>query len=67
MPRSSHPHVIDLAFAQKSKDKLAPHTPLLFLGEVFISQGADDTAHTLFTVALEGFNCMDVHCNRAAE
>jgi hypothetical protein len=43
---------------------LAAHKALLFLGDVFSSQGDDDTAH-LFMVALEGFVYMDVHHSRA--
>jgi hypothetical protein len=63
-PTSKWPAVY-LAFAQQSKDKLAIHKALLFLGDVFISQGDDVTAHSLFTVALDGFNFMDIHRGRA--
>jgi hypothetical protein len=44
---------------------LGVHKALLFLGDVFISQRDDYTAHILFTVAVEGFNYMDVHRSRA--
>jgi hypothetical protein len=54
-----------LAYGQQSKEKLAVHKALLFLGDVFIAQGNNNTAHSLFTVALEGFICMDVHYSRA--
>lgn len=57
--------VVYFGHAQKSKEKLAFYKALLFLGNVFISQGDDETAKSLFTVALEGFTCMDVHCSRA--
>jgi tetratricopeptide (TPR) repeat protein len=57
--------VVYLAYAQQSKEKLALNKTLLFLGDVFISQGDVDTAHSLFTVALEGFVYMDVHRSRA--
>jgi tetratricopeptide (TPR) repeat protein len=52
--------VVFLGHAQQSKEKLALHKALLFLGDVFI-----ETAHSLFTAALEGFICMDVHHSRA--
>jgi tetratricopeptide (TPR) repeat protein len=54
-----------LGHAQQSKRKLDLHKALFFLGDVFISQGDDDTGYSLFTVALEGFVCMDVHHSRA--
>ncbi|KAF8217562.1 hypothetical protein K438DRAFT_2037048 [Mycena galopus ATCC 62051] len=56
---------IYLAHALKSKERLANHKALLFLGDVFISNGDEDTAHNIFTVALEGFTYMDVHHSRA--
>jgi hypothetical protein len=57
--------VVYLVYAKRTKNKLGLHKALLFLGDIFISLGDDDTAHSLFTVALEGFKCMDVHCSRA--
>jgi hypothetical protein len=57
--------VIYFAHAQKSKEKLALNKALLFLGDVFISAKDEDTADSLFTVALEGFTYMDVHHSRA--
>jgi hypothetical protein len=57
--------VIYLAHAKKAKEKLALHKALLLLGDVFISHNAEDTACNLFTVALEGFTCMDVHRSQA--
>jgi tetratricopeptide (TPR) repeat protein len=57
--------VVYLAFAQKSKERLALHKALLFLGDVCISYQDEDTADNLFAVALEGFTHMDVHRSRA--
>jgi hypothetical protein len=57
--------VVYLAFAQKSKEKLALHKALLFLGDVLLSEQDADTAHHLFIVALDGFTSMDVHRSRA--
>jgi tetratricopeptide (TPR) repeat protein len=57
--------IVYLGFAQKSKEKLALHKALLFLGDVFNLNNDPNTAHTLFIVALEGFTYMDVHRSRA--
>ncbi|KAJ7927027.1 hypothetical protein B0H13DRAFT_1861789 [Mycena leptocephala] len=57
--------VVYLAYGNQSKGKLALHKALLYLGDVFAAQGDDDTAKSLFTVALEGFLCMDVHHSKA--
>jgi hypothetical protein len=54
-----------LALGHKSKDKSALHKALLFFGDVFISRGDNYTAHSLITVAMEGFVFMDVHRSRA--
>jgi hypothetical protein len=54
-----------LAHSQKSRDKLALHKALLFLGDVFVGGEDEATATTLYTVALNGFTDMDVHCSRA--
>ncbi|KAF8151114.1 hypothetical protein K438DRAFT_1778887 [Mycena galopus ATCC 62051] len=56
--------VVYLGYAHKSKDKLALHKALLFLGDVFISKD-EDTAQNLWIVALDGFTYMDVHRSRA--
>ncbi|KAJ6492682.1 hypothetical protein DFH09DRAFT_1104615 [Mycena vulgaris] len=53
-----------LSHAQKSREKLAPHKVLLCLGDLLIAQGDDDTAHSLFTVALHLFTRMDVHFSK---
>jgi tetratricopeptide (TPR) repeat protein len=49
----------------KRKEKLGIYKALKFLGDVFLSQEDEPTAISLFTVALEGFTQMDVHCSRA--
>jgi tetratricopeptide (TPR) repeat protein len=65
MEHTSRGPVVYLAHSHQSNEKLALHKAILFFGDVFISQGDDSTAHSLLTVALEGFNCMDVHHSRA--
>jgi tetratricopeptide (TPR) repeat protein len=57
--------IIYLGHSQLSREKLALHKALLHLGDVINSLGDDDTAHSLFTVAMAGFVGMDVHCSRA--
>ncbi|KAJ6477738.1 hypothetical protein C8R45DRAFT_1157671 [Mycena sanguinolenta] len=57
--------VIYLGFAYTVKEKLALHKALLFLGDVFIASQDESTAFALYTVALEGFKCMDVHQKQA--
>jgi tetratricopeptide (TPR) repeat protein len=57
--------VVFLARSLTSKHRLGIHKALQFLGDVFLSEGDEATAITLFTVALEGFTEMDIHCSRA--
>jgi tetratricopeptide (TPR) repeat protein len=57
--------VVLLVHSVKSERKLQLHKALQFLGDVFKAQGEQDTAISLFTVALNGFTQMDVHCSRA--
>ncbi|KAJ7234164.1 hypothetical protein B0H12DRAFT_1076399 [Mycena haematopus] len=57
--------MVYLALAYKSKEKLALHKALLFLGDVFIINNNEHTASNLYIVALEGFTYMDVHQKRA--
>jgi tetratricopeptide (TPR) repeat protein len=57
--------IVYLAHAQKSKENLHLHNALLFLGDIFLALGDEDTAHSLFIVGLDGFTVMDVHQNRA--
>ncbi|KAF7362531.1 ATPase-AAA-core domain-containing protein [Mycena venus] len=66
---ASHPHerwtTVFLAYALRSGQKLAIHKALQFLGDSYLFQEDQDTAHSLFTVALEGFAAMEVHQSRA--
>ncbi|KAJ7342908.1 hypothetical protein DFH08DRAFT_1011405 [Mycena albidolilacea] len=54
-----------LAHSLKFKERLGIHKALQFLGDIFLAQRDEDTAASLFTVALEGFTYMDVHHSRA--
>ncbi|KAJ7495356.1 hypothetical protein FB451DRAFT_1478078 [Mycena latifolia] len=54
-----------LVHSLKTKQKLGIHQAFQFLGDVYISDGDRKTAHSLFTIALEGFTQMDVHRSRA--
>jgi tetratricopeptide (TPR) repeat protein len=54
-----------LAHSIKSKEKLGIYKALQFLGDIFLAQGDEGTAFSLFSVALEGFTYMDVHRCRA--
>ncbi|KAJ7935859.1 hypothetical protein B0H13DRAFT_1853972 [Mycena leptocephala] len=49
----------------KFKEKLGIHRALQFLGDIFRASDDEDTAISLYTVALEGFTQMDVHRSRA--
>ncbi|KAJ6533324.1 hypothetical protein DFH09DRAFT_1406849 [Mycena vulgaris] len=57
--------IVYLVNASKSQQKLDVHKALQFLGDIFCTEGDQDTAVCLLTVALEGFTYMDVHCSRA--
>ncbi|KAJ7336827.1 hypothetical protein DFH08DRAFT_1017920 [Mycena albidolilacea] len=54
-----------LGYAYKTKDNFALHKALLCLGDVFIINKDGKSAENLYTLALEGFTQMDVHCSRA--
>ncbi|KAJ7321678.1 hypothetical protein DFH08DRAFT_818541 [Mycena albidolilacea] len=54
-----------MVYSLKCKKTLQVHKGLQFFGDVFLHQKDEDTAISLFTVALEGFTFMDVHCSRA--
>ncbi|KAJ7620684.1 hypothetical protein DFH06DRAFT_1359597 [Mycena polygramma] len=54
-----------LAHSLKRKKILSIHKALLSLGQSFHNETDEDTAMSLFTVALEGFTYMDVHRSRA--
>ncbi|KAJ7827297.1 hypothetical protein B0H13DRAFT_1917729 [Mycena leptocephala] len=49
----------------RRKEKLGIYKALEFFGDVFLAQGDEYTATSLFTVALDGFTQMDVHRSRA--
>ncbi|KAJ6514109.1 hypothetical protein DFH09DRAFT_1288194 [Mycena vulgaris] len=57
--------IVYLVHASKSQQKLDVHKALQFLGDIFCTEGDQDTAVSLLTVALEGFTQMDVHRSRA--
>ncbi|KAJ6596254.1 hypothetical protein DFH09DRAFT_1272770 [Mycena vulgaris] len=57
--------VVFLAHSLKLSKRLAIYKALQFLGDVFSDLNDQDTAISLFTVALEGFTLMDIHHNRA--
>ncbi|KAJ7741826.1 hypothetical protein B0H16DRAFT_1464266 [Mycena metata] len=57
--------IVFLANSVKSKEKLAIHKALQFIGDVHFIENDEVTAVSLFTVALEGFTSMDVHRSRA--
>jgi hypothetical protein len=54
-----------LVHSVKYKLRLELHKSLQFLGDVFQAQEDQDTAISLFTVALDGFTQMDVHRSQA--
>ncbi|KAJ7321971.1 hypothetical protein DFH08DRAFT_818350 [Mycena albidolilacea] len=47
------------------KECLGINKALQFLGDIFLAQADEDTAISLFSVALEGFTYMDVHHSKA--
>ncbi|KAF8176742.1 hypothetical protein K438DRAFT_1770515 [Mycena galopus ATCC 62051] len=57
--------VIYLADAHNSKAKLSLHKALLLLGDAFSGKNDEDTAASLYQVALAGFTQMDVHHGQA--
>jgi hypothetical protein len=54
-----------LGLALRCKDKRQTMQAFRCLGQIFSAQGDDETALTLFNVALDGFTFMDVHRWRA--
>jgi hypothetical protein len=56
---------IFLIYSLKSKQRLEINKALQFLGGMLLAEGDQATAASLFTVALQGFTQMDVHCSRA--
>ncbi|KAJ7493538.1 hypothetical protein FB451DRAFT_1490684 [Mycena latifolia] len=57
--------VVYLGHAKKTRGKLELYKALQFLGDMLLHTGEEETAHSLFTVALEGFTYMDVHRSKA--
>ncbi|KAF8160107.1 hypothetical protein K438DRAFT_1776647 [Mycena galopus ATCC 62051] len=59
--------VVFMAFMMRrsARDILLLHDALRCFGDVLAEQGMDDTALSIFTVALEGFTWMDVHQSKA--
>ncbi|KAJ7896620.1 hypothetical protein B0H14DRAFT_3604920 [Mycena olivaceomarginata] len=55
---------IFLVHSLKLRAKLQVYKALQFFGQMFLMQNDEDTAISLFTVALEGFTYMDVHHSR---
>jgi tetratricopeptide (TPR) repeat protein len=54
-----------LVHSFKCEQRLELHKALQFLGDIFQAQGDQETATSLFNVALDGFTHMDVHRSRA--
>ncbi|KAJ7460182.1 hypothetical protein FB451DRAFT_1371687 [Mycena latifolia] len=57
--------LIFLVHSLKFKQKLEIYKAFQFVGDIFLAQGNQDTAMSLFTVALDGFAKMDIHRSRA--
>ncbi|KAJ7768472.1 hypothetical protein B0H16DRAFT_1453168 [Mycena metata] len=57
--------IILLAHSLRAKEKLGIYKALQFIGDVHLMQNDEVSAVSLFTVALDGFTCMDVHRSRA--
>ncbi|KAK7039773.1 NB-ARC domain-containing protein [Favolaschia claudopus] len=53
-----------MGYALKGKNRIAIHHALQCLGDIFVAWGDDDTAESLFQVALDGFTLMDIHRSR---
>ncbi|KAJ7458081.1 hypothetical protein FB451DRAFT_1142308 [Mycena latifolia] len=61
---SSRWATIYLALGVKLENQLETLKALRRMGDIFVSEGDDDTALKVFHVALEGFTLMDVHQSR---
>ncbi|KAJ7737504.1 hypothetical protein B0H16DRAFT_1762354 [Mycena metata] len=53
------------AFASKKQEKLSLHKAIRYPGDIFLVEGDEHTAETIFVAALDGFTSMDVHRERA--
>ncbi|KAJ7469513.1 hypothetical protein FB451DRAFT_1476333 [Mycena latifolia] len=62
---SSRWQVLYLAHSTKSQSKIDLYKAFQFLGDGFMLEGDEDTAHSLFEVTLEAFTQMDIHRSRA--
>ncbi|KAJ7442868.1 hypothetical protein FB451DRAFT_1190385 [Mycena latifolia] len=62
---SSSWQVVYLAHSKRYQSKVDLYKAFQFLGDGFMLQGDEDTAHSLFEVALEAFTQMDIHRSRA--
>ncbi|KAJ7865405.1 hypothetical protein B0H13DRAFT_2562195 [Mycena leptocephala] len=65
MHSTLHWTTVFLIHSLRTKEKLRIYKAFQFFGDVFLAQIDDDTAMTLFTLALEGFTQMDIHRSRA--
>ncbi|KAJ6596356.1 hypothetical protein DFH09DRAFT_1407541 [Mycena vulgaris] len=65
LPATMRWGTVFLAVSLKSKDNLSSMKALRCLAISSVAQGDDDTALSLFAVALDGFTLMDVHRWRA--
>ncbi|KAJ7839923.1 hypothetical protein B0H13DRAFT_1910944 [Mycena leptocephala] len=65
MHSTLHWTTVFLIHSLRTKEKLRIYKAFQFFGDVFLAQIDEDTAMTLFTLALEGFTQMDIHRNRA--
>ncbi|KAJ7443383.1 hypothetical protein FB451DRAFT_1149734 [Mycena latifolia] len=62
---SSSWQVVYLAHSKKAQLKIDLYKAFQFLGDGLMLQEDEDTAHSLFEVALEAFTEMDIHRSRA--
>ncbi|KAJ7935866.1 hypothetical protein B0H13DRAFT_1853979 [Mycena leptocephala] len=65
VPYASSWTTVYLVHSLKFKENLGIHKALQFLGDIFHSHNDEESAVSLYTVALEGFTQMDVHRSRA--
>ncbi|KAJ7318398.1 hypothetical protein DFH08DRAFT_820000 [Mycena albidolilacea] len=54
-----------LAHSLKFKEQLGIYKALQYSGDIFLAKGDKNTAASIFTVALDGFTFMNIHCSRA--
>lgn len=56
--------IVFFSFVRQTGDFCATHQSLRRLGDVFLAQGDDVTALSLFQMALDGLTLLDVHRGR---